>query len=319
MLTYTFFKCNDCKLNLHKKKDAYETRNIFIYYSIKFSSYCDGSSRSLPSHQQWNPRLFRRYTKKSLPLAKEILSHYSFDQCESIIDVGCGPGSLTAHIARRAPKAWVEGMDPSDEMVKFARGYYQDLLFKNLSFKRQEFPETKDSVDFIFSCNAFHLIPKEQQSAILQQFAFCAKKDRTVPLLMIMAAKTNSPQTFERAYGATITMNRWKKLQAVNLDDYFQPHNKETFAQVVENTGFVVKKTEIVDEKIIFSSTRKLGKFVESWMGGFGFVAALPHDEQKQLIKDILSNYILEEKPASNGSIEWRSPRFVVHAEKPKS
>jgi hypothetical protein len=73
---------------------------------------------------------------------------------------------------------------------------------------------------------------------------------------------------------------------------------------------------EIIDEHIIFKSTKKLAKFVTSWMGGFGFVAALPKEEQKQLITDLINNYTKEVQPVADGSIEWRSPRFVVHAEK---
>ena len=221
------------------------------------------------------------------------MSHYSFKECESIVDVGCGPGSLTAHIARKAPHANVEGLDPSEQMIQFARGYYQDLLERNLSFEKQEFPEMH-SVDFFFSCNAFHLVPKEQQSVILRQYAFCAKKDRTVPLLMIMAAKTMIPSAFEQAYVHTIAKDKWKKLQAVNLDDYFQPHNEETFARVIENTGFVVKKTEIVNEDITFKNERKLRKFVESWMGEFSeWSPYLPKkNKKKSVTQDIIKAYV---------------------------
>ena len=73
---------------------------------------------------------------------------------------------------------------------------------------------------------------------------------------------------------------------------------------------------ETIDEHIIFKNTKTLKKFITSWMGGFGFVAALSSKEQKNLIKDLIRNYTQEIKPADDGTIEWRSPRFVVHAQK---
>jgi trans-aconitate methyltransferase len=271
-------------------------------------------SPQAPSGQQWDGKYFHKHTKKSFPLAKQVLARHSLEHCKCILDVGCGSGDITAHIAGKAPQAKVLGIDPSESMIRFAKGYYENQ--KNLSFGVAAVSENDDTFDFIFSCNAFHLIPKTQQKTVLYHLETAARKHRPSSLLMIMAAKTEAPQPFVRAYIATIHMDAWKKLQAINLDDYFQPHNEKSFTPLIENTHFKVKYMEIIDEHIIFKSTKKLAKFVTSWMGGFGFVAALPKEEQKQLITDLINNYTKEVQPVADGSIEWRSPRFVVHAEK---
>lgn len=107
-----------------------------------------------------------------------------------------------------------------------------------------------------------------------------------------------------------------KNCEKINLDDYFQPHNEKTFPALLQDTGITINKMETVDEHIVFKNTKKLSKFIAAWMGGFGFVAALKPEQQKELISDLVGHYIQEVKPAVDGSIEWRSPRFIVIAEK---
>lgn len=274
------------------------------------------AERQLPVNQKWDGKKFYKATKQSLPLAKKLLDEFEWRHFGHILDIGCGSGSLTAHIARRAPHAQVVGIDPSGSMIKFAQGYYQ--LPENLTFEQATVPNY-GSWDFIFSCNAFHLLPRDKQIAALQQFALCAIPSKDVALFIIMAAKTKQPQTFTRAYAATLAMPRWEKLRAFNLDDYFQPHDADSFKELSKDSGFVIREIECQDEYIKFQNAKKLKEFIASWMGGFEFVAQLPQEEQKKLIKALVANYLEEEPLALDGSVEWRSQRLIVHAEKPKA
>lgn len=276
----------------------------------------NGMDRQDPSKQSWDGKFFYKATKQSLPMAKQMLDEFNWSDYQKIVDVGCGPGTLTAHIAKRAPHAQVMGIDPSESMIRFAQGYYHKQ--KNLTFVQASLPLEFDNIDFIFSCNAFHLLPREEQIGALKRFAAHVRDDKNVSLFIIMAAKTKVPQAFTKAYAATMEMKRWKKLRAINLDDYFQPHDEQSIRQLVQGTGFEVKETEIKDEHIQFKNAKRLKRFITSWMGGFEFVAQLQQKKQKRLIKDLIAHYLEEVPLAADGSIEWRSPRLVVHAEKPK-
>ena len=271
-----------------------------------------------PIHQEWNANKFHRATKPSLPLAKQWLQRLTFGKITSVVDVGCGPGALTAFIAKKAPHAQVIGIDPSDTMIRLA--CVLNGKHKNLHFMQEDMSTTalNGPIDLFFSCNAIHLLPKEKQKEALKAMARLSNQNNGL-LFAIMAAKTSKPSVFEKAYAATISQGKWKKLQTINLDDYFQPHNEHTFAELARDTGFNICNAYIVDEYIIFKNVNKLKKFITSWMGGFGFIAALPKNEQKQLIEAILKEYIKEVQIEYDGSIEWKSPRLVVLAERSKN
>ena len=275
-------------------------------------------SPQAPLHQEWNAYKFHRATKKSLPLARALLKKIPLEKFNSALDVGCGPGALTAFIARNMPKGQVVGIDPSGKMIRFARDRYDK--HKNLFFMQEDMSNTSlsEKIDLISCCNAIQYLSREEQIKALKAMAQISDQNKPTTLFMIIAGKTQNPEAFARAYAATITTERWKKLQSINLDDYFQPHNEQSFLLLAQNTGFRVNKTEMVDEHIIFKNVKKLKKFIKSWMGGFGFINKLSSDERTMLIKDIMSNYIKEVQPAADGSIEWRSARLVVFAERAK-
>jgi len=74
----------------------------------------------------------------------------------TLLDIGCGPGYLTAAIIRRYPALAVMGMDISEDMLKLAA---QNLLAGKVKLLRGDaasLPLEDSSVDFIVSSAALH-------------------------------------------------------------------------------------------------------------------------------------------------------------------
>lgn len=53
---------------------------------------------------------------------------------ESVLDVGCGDGKITADFAAALPKGRVVGVDSSAQMIDYATRTYADTQYPNLSF-----------------------------------------------------------------------------------------------------------------------------------------------------------------------------------------
>lgn len=69
----------------------------------------------------WDPQQYNRFsTERSRPFY-ELMNRVGATAPGSVADIGCGPGELTADLARRWPEAEVVGVDNSPEMIDAAR------------------------------------------------------------------------------------------------------------------------------------------------------------------------------------------------------
>jgi trans-aconitate 2-methyltransferase len=69
----------------------------------------------------WDPGEYRRFgSERSRPFF-ELVGRVGAESPEVVVDLGCGPGTLTAALARRWPHAEVSGIDSSAEMIQAAQ------------------------------------------------------------------------------------------------------------------------------------------------------------------------------------------------------
>ena len=81
---------------------------------------------------------------------------------ESILDLGCGDGRLTAQIAKLVPEGNVIGIDASEVMIKSARKLEED----NLSFELKNINKLdyQNEFEVIFSNAALHWVKNHKIS-----------------------------------------------------------------------------------------------------------------------------------------------------------
>jgi trans-aconitate 2-methyltransferase len=71
----------------------------------------------------WDPTTYLQFTdERGRPFA-DLVSQVRADEPGQVVDLGCGPGQLTASLADRWPTATILGIDSSPEMIERARGY----------------------------------------------------------------------------------------------------------------------------------------------------------------------------------------------------
>jgi len=69
----------------------------------------------------WDPALYLRYGgERSRPFF-DLLARVGAELPSYVVDMGCGPGQLTAMLAERWPSATVCGVDNSPQMIEAAR------------------------------------------------------------------------------------------------------------------------------------------------------------------------------------------------------
>jgi trans-aconitate 2-methyltransferase len=70
----------------------------------------------------WDPAVYGRFgDERGRPFA-DLIARIGAEAPRAVVDLGCGPGDLTAGLARRWPEAVVTGIDSSPEMIAKAAG-----------------------------------------------------------------------------------------------------------------------------------------------------------------------------------------------------
>jgi trans-aconitate 2-methyltransferase len=68
----------------------------------------------------WDPQQYGRYADERGRPFLDLVDRVTADAPRLVVDVGCGPGTLTAMLVQRWPSARVEGLDSSRHMIEAA-------------------------------------------------------------------------------------------------------------------------------------------------------------------------------------------------------
>jgi trans-aconitate methyltransferase len=84
---------------------------------------------------KWDAEKYDKVNIQQFESGSELMALANVKETESILDLGCGTGKLTAEIATLAYKGNVTGIDPSTGMIKKARercGAIQNITLKQM-------------------------------------------------------------------------------------------------------------------------------------------------------------------------------------------
>ena len=79
-----------------------------------------GTMGGMSSHT-WDPERYLTYADERGRPFVDLITRIDAEAPARVVDLGCGPGNLTALLATRWPDAAVEGLDSSPQMVEAAR------------------------------------------------------------------------------------------------------------------------------------------------------------------------------------------------------
>lgn len=86
---------------------------------------------------------------------------------DTVLDLGCGPATQLAMVARLNPDVRFVGVDLSDEMLERAQSHVVEQGLRNVTFQRADMTDLSflrnRSVDAVFSTVAFHHLPGVDQ------------------------------------------------------------------------------------------------------------------------------------------------------------
>jgi len=101
----------------------------------------------------WNPQQYLKFGGERLRPAHDLVARVPLDAPRHVVDLGCGPGNVTAILRERWPHAHLVGVDNSTAMLERARVALPDVTW-TLADLAQWAPEAP--VDLLLSNAALH-------------------------------------------------------------------------------------------------------------------------------------------------------------------
>lgn len=110
---------------------------------------------------KWDPHQYSRYAGERGRPFLDLLGRVGAPAPRRVVDLGCGPGTLTALLAARWPEAQVDGVDSSAEMIESAR----PLATERLSFSVNDVTEWDgaSAADVVISNATLQWVPSHRE------------------------------------------------------------------------------------------------------------------------------------------------------------
>lgn len=224
---------------------------------------------------------------------------------ESILDIGCGDGKITADISKYAPSGTVLGIDPSMQMLEWAKKQYCLLEYPNLNFKEGGFlePNTSELFDVIISnCALQHC------SNQIRAFENLAKLLKPNGKLWLMIPALDN-EAWKQARKTLQTSAKWLCYWQNILPRKFLTIGEYT--ELLKGAGFSLKRIEKIQTRDPFIDREEFLNFLSGT-----FPPAVPSDMAIEFYNELIDEYIRLSPEALNseGVIEARLGRIEIEA-----
>lgn len=109
----------------------------------------------------WDPQQYNRFADERARPFRELIDRIPTTGAVAVVDVGCGPGTMTATLAERWPDAAVLGIDSSPDMIAAAAERQTAQLRFQLGDAAQWRPQ-RGSVDVIVANASLQWVPDHE-------------------------------------------------------------------------------------------------------------------------------------------------------------
>lgn len=256
---------------------------------------------------QWNAGEYAQHSQSQFEWASELLGRLNLLGDETLLDIGCGDGKVTAIIAESLPNGQVVGIDSSKQMIALVKDRYGSTTDSRIAFKHWDIRKlaVNDHYDVAFSNAALHWI--KDHPPILRRIAKAMKKGGR--LLFQMGGKGNAKQVI--AVVNRLIEGRWKEyFRDFNFPYGF--HGPEEYTQWLVDAGLTPHRVELIEKDMRHKGKKELAGWVKTtWLP---YLERVPLDLRETFIEDIVGAYLRQYPPDSNKTAHVRMMRLEVEA-----
>jgi cyclopropane fatty-acyl-phospholipid synthase-like methyltransferase len=205
------------------------------------------------------------YAKKAIPqkhAGERLLSLAEIQKNDVVLDAGCGPGTLTVKIAKKAKH--VVGVDSSGQKILEAKRSAYD--YSNLSFEKALLQEycNKNKFTLIFSNSVMHWISKDNHKKTLDNFYEMLAPGGRIALQLVGGNPYRG--LFHSIFRAFLI--KYNRYYSCWTPPWFYPRNITTYEKILRASGFTNIRASMEAEKYVHTADDSMNFFCTGWTAG---------------------------------------------------
>lgn len=259
---------------------------------------------------QWDASDYANHSSVQQKWARELISKLNLMGNESLLDVGCGDGKVTAEVASYLKDGIVVGIDNSEEMIVLANDKFPSHAYPNLSFQRQDARELPFCQEFnvIFSNAVLHWVL--DHGPVLKGIYQALKPNGRV--VVQMGGKGNASQVVN-VVNKIMRHDEWQGFFE-NFSFPYGFYSPDEYAPWLQDAGFVVVSLELKPKDMVHENIEKFkGWFRTTWLP---YLHRIPIELQEVFINVVTETYIQVNPPDQEGKIHTGMQRLEFVAKK---
>lgn len=258
----------------------------------------------------WNPQDYAKNSDAQLKWAQGLKKNLDLQQYESILDVGCGDGKITADFAATSPESKILGIDSSSAMVEYARKNYPQNQYSNLEFRCVDARvfDFKQEFNLVFSNATLHWVNDHQ--AFLQG-ANSSLKDGG--RLIISCGGAGNAASVLAIFSELTVQSTWQEYFQDFQNPYFF-YGLEEYQTWLAESGFAIARLELVPKDMTHQGKVGLAGWIRTtWMP---FTKCVPNDRCDDFINQFVELYLAHNPQDTEGLTHVSMVRLEVDAQK---
>ncbi|MBC7969262.1 MAG: methyltransferase domain-containing protein [Verrucomicrobia bacterium] len=256
----------------------------------------------------WNPEDYAKNSDAQLKWARELRQTLNLQGDESVLDVGCGDGKITADFSTALPKGRVVGIDSSPEMIVYATRTYAVAEYPNLSFACLDARslDFDHEFDLCFSNATLHWVDNHQ--AFLNGVS---RALRSGGRLVISCGGQGNASDILQVFSELVSSETWKRYFDAFHNPYFF-YGDQDYALWLKKAGFNIERLELIPKDMTHLGKEGLVGWIRTtWMP---FTYCIPESNRGNFIADFVEMYLDQIPLDQHGLAHVRMVRLEVNA-----
>ena len=239
-----------------------------------------------PDFYNWDSREYAKHSSVQYQWACELINKLEFSGKESLLDIGCGNGAVSALLARKLPAGGVVGIDSSEPMIRSAKQSFPVSTFPNLNFCVMDAANLDFTAEFdvIFSNASLHWV--KDQLSVLKGVKRSLKKSGV--FLFQMGGKGNAKDLIDVLNELIGTID-WKPF----FHNFVFPYGfygTEEYRQWIQQAGLKPIRLELIPKDMAHKGKERFAGWIRTtWLP---YTQRIPAQLRTVFISEIVESYL---------------------------